>query len=165
MKTIISLLAAALTASASFAADSAQSNVNVQFVNNEHYTDVSVSGMGQAASQKIIFSQIRDHIQELANRYLKKGQTLDIRITDIDMAGEFEPWRGPRWDDIRILKDIYPPRINFQYTLTSADGTVLKQGKERLLDANYLMNSLHLKNDEAYYEEQLFDDWFRDTLG
>ena len=39
-----------------------------------------------------------------------EGDKLTITFTDIDLAGDFEPWRGPQWDEVRIVKAIYPPR-------------------------------------------------------
>jgi hypothetical protein len=32
------------------------------------------------------------------------GLTLDMRMTNIDLAGEFEPWRGPQFDRVRIMR-------------------------------------------------------------
>ena len=72
---------------------------------------------------------IRDHLLEQAKYYVPDGHSLAVTFTDIDMAGDFEPWRGPRFDDIRIVKDIYPPRINLNFRLTDAEGNVVKEGR------------------------------------
>ena len=40
---------------------------------------------------------------------------LQLTIDDIKLAGSFEPWRGPDAQDIRFLKDIYPPSMNLHY--------------------------------------------------
>ena len=51
-----------------------------------------------------------------ANEVLPAGQTLTVTFTDIDLAGDFEPWRGGQAMDIRIVKDVYPPRMDLEST-------------------------------------------------
>ena len=62
------------------------------------------------------------------------GLTLDVRMTNIDLAGEFEPWRGPQFDRVRIMREIYPPRVALEFRLTDAGGAVVKEGQRVLLD-------------------------------
>ena len=45
------------------------------------------------------------------------GLALEIQVTNIDLAGEFEPWRGPQFDRIRIMRDIYAPRFELTFRL------------------------------------------------
>ena len=40
---------------------------------------------------------------------------LDIKVTDIDLAGNFEPWHGPQSDQVRITNGLYPPRIAIEF--------------------------------------------------
>ena len=54
---------------------------------------------------------------------------MTVTITDIKRAGDYEPWQGPRLDDVRIMRNIYPPRINLQFTVTDAQGQVIDQGE------------------------------------
>jgi hypothetical protein len=78
------------------------------------------------------------------------------------MAGDFEPWRGPRFDDIRIVKDIYPPRMNLAFRLTDAEGTVVKEGKRELRDLSFLMKiTMSFRDDPVRHEKALVDDWLR----
>jgi hypothetical protein len=97
----------------------------VNFFEPNKFTDVRDSYMGDFERTTYLDS-IRDHVLENAKYYVPEGHMLSVTFTDIDMAGDFEPWRGPRFDDIRIVKDIYPPRINLAFRLTDAEGRVVK---------------------------------------
>ena len=94
-----------------------------------------------------------------------EGCKLTVTFTDIDLAGEFEPWRGPQFDEVRIVKDIYPPGFKFAYTLTDANGKVLKEGTENIRDMNFQMRLLIDTNDTLRYEKDILTDWMRMTLG
>jgi hypothetical protein len=106
-------------------------------------------------------SQLARHLRYRADRALPSGQQLDVIFTDVKRAGAFEPWRGPRWDEIRIIKDIYPPRIDLRYTLTGADGTVLGEGERKLRDPAFLSGATPNAQDPLRYEKRLLDDWLR----
>ena len=93
---------------------------------------------------------------------MPEGHLLSVTFTDIDMAGDFEPWRGPRFDDIRIVKDIYPPRINLSFRLTDAEGNVVKEGTRELRDLAFMMKiTMAFRDDPVRHEKALLDDWLR----
>lgn len=67
--------------------------------------------------------------------------------------------------DIRVMRDIYPPRITLQYTLKDADGRIVSEGDARLSDSGYLQGSGLLTNsDPLRYEKRLIDDWVKRQL-
>lgn len=89
------------------------------------------------------------------------GLTLDVRMTNIDLAGEFEPWRGPQFDRVRIMREIYPPRVALEFRLTDAGGAVVKEGQRVLLDQVYLSSAALNNGDALYYDKLLLGDWLR----
>jgi hypothetical protein len=105
------------------------------------------------------------HLQRGAERALPEGQHLEVTFTDIKRAGSFEPWRGPEWNDVRIVKDIYPPSIDLRFTLTDADGHALKQGERKLRDVGFLNQDLPNQSDTLRYEKRLLDEWMRKEFG
>jgi hypothetical protein len=133
----------------------------VQFFEPQKFTDVRDSYMGDP-DRTTYLEQIRDHLLEQAKYYVPEGHKLSVTFTDIDMAGDFEPWRGPRWDDIRIVKDIYPPRMVLSFRLTDAAGNVVKEGKRDLKDLAFMMKiSMSFRDDPVRHEKALLDDWLR----
>lgn len=133
----------------------------VNFFEPRKFTDVKDSSMGDY-ERTTYLDQIRDHLLEQAKYFVPDGHTLTVTFTDIDMAGDFEPWRGPRFDDIRIVKDIYPPRLVLAFQLKDADGKVVKEGKRELRDLAFLMKiTMAFRDDPVRHEKGLIDDWLR----
>jgi hypothetical protein len=152
-------LAPALHAQAAETRTIARAEVN--FFEPQKFTDVRDSYMGDS-DRTTYLEQIRDHVLEQAKYYVPEGHKLSVTFTDIDMAGDFEPWRGPRWDDIRIVKDIYPPRVVLAFQLTDAAGNVVKEGKRDLRDLAFMMKiSMSFRDDPVRHEKALIDDWLR----
>ena len=133
----------------------------VNFFEPKKFTDVKDSSMGEY-DRTTYLDQIRDHLLEQAKYYVPDGHRLSVTFTDIDMAGDFEPWRGPRFDDIRIVKDIYPPRMVLTFRLTDAEGNVVKEGKRDLRDLAFMMKiTMAFRDDSVRHEKALLDDWLR----
>lgn len=138
----------------------------VVYFEPEKFTDVRGSGSGDTESARnATLDELRTYIAKQANRLLAPGQQLKITVSDIDLAGDFEPWRGPQWDDVRIVKDIYPPRIKLAFQLTDANGTVLKQGDRDLRDLSFMLKLSINRDDPRRYEKDLLDDWLREEFG
>lgn len=138
---------------------------DVVFFEAEKFTDVrdSLSG-GSERARDATLGELRTYLVSQASRLLAPGQQLRITIIDVDLAGEFEPWRGPQWSDVRVVKDIYPPDIKLAFQLTDADGHVLKQGDRDLKDLGFMMKLTIDRNDPRRYEKALLDDWLREEF-
>lgn len=134
---------------------------DVNFFEPNKFTDVRDTMMGDY-ERTTYLDQIRDHLLEQAKYFVPEGHRLSVTFTDIDMAGDFEPWRGVRFDDVRIVKDIYPPRVELSFRLTDAEGNVVKQGKRELRDLSFLMKiTMGFRDDSVRHEKALLDDWLR----
>ncbi len=168
MKTKCAFLAVVLaTAVSVFAVTPVAKNtrVEVNFDHPEKFTDLKDSWMGSDKGRDNYLALFKEFLEEAGPRFLAEGQTLTITFTDIDLAGDFEPERGMNFSDVRIVKDIYPPRMNFTYKLVDANGTVLKEGQERLIDLSFQMTAgLFDAQDSLRYEKSMLKDWLRDRF-
>jgi len=153
-----------LAAGALWAADQKTDRVEVTFVNPDKFTDAADAQRGSDWGRDANLQILKDYIVRRASRYVAEGQKLSVSITDVDLAGEIEPWRSTSLRDARIMKDIYPPRIDLSYKLTDASGTVVKEGTRHLSDMNYLMNVYPDRSDPRVYDKGLLDDWIRHDL-
>lgn len=131
--------------------------VRVEYLHPEKFRDIGQGYYGSNKQRTAYLETIRKHIQQRAGRLLSEGQTLAVTITDVDMAGSFEPWR--QYYDVRIVRDIYPPSIDLHFQLIDANGDVVKEGERKLRDMTFLMSSTMYRNDVLRYEKALLDDW------
>ncbi|ACB74113.1 DUF3016 domain-containing protein [Opitutus terrae] len=136
------------------------SRVEVTFTDPEKFTDAADAQRGSDFGREANLQELRQYIERRATRFVPEGQKLSVTITDVDLAGEVEPWRTPRMSDARFVKDIYPPRIELSFRLTDASGAVIKEGTRKLSDLTFMMN-LHAVNrdDPRIYEKDLLDRW------
>lgn len=135
--------------------------VEVVYFEREKFTDVKDDFSGTERGRDDILETLKDYIVKQASRKLEAGQKLAITINEVDLAGEFEPWRGPQWMDVRVVKDIYPPRINLVFRLTDKEGRVLKEGKRELMDMGFMMkmSTSSFRDDPRRHEKDLLNDW------
>lgn len=136
--------------------------VQVRWTDPSKFTELRHSRNRWEAERGDWVRQIAEYLQTRAAKQLAPGQRLEIELTDIKRAGDYEPWHGTQWDDVRVMRDLYPPLISFNFTLYGADGQVLDQGERKLRDSSYLLNSsVGLSTDPLRYEKRMLDDWLR----
>jgi hypothetical protein len=136
----------------------------INFDNWQKYTDIKDSEAPTEKGQRAILDQIDAYLVKDASRVVPDGNVLTITFQDIDLAGDFEPWHGAQWDDIRVVKDIYPPRFVFTWSVTDPTGKIVKQGKEDILDMAFQTRITIFQDDPLRYEKQILDDWMHAAL-
>lgn len=146
-------------------ASNADSPVKVDWTDPAQFADIRYSRNRWEAERGDWVNELAGYFQKTAAKRLPQGQQLQITITDIKRAGDYEPWHGPRFDDVRIVKDIYPPRLSFTWTRTDASGQVVDQGEKKLVDTAFLMSRASINDsDPLRYEKRMIDDWVRSEL-
>jgi hypothetical protein len=139
--------------------------VQVTFIAPEKFTDVSDGWSSSDDYRDHVLAEFKVQIEASARAYITGGKQLEIKVTDIDLAGKFEPWRGPEFNHIRIMRDIYPPRVELEFRLTGADGKVISEGKRQLMNPGYLMGSAMPTNDPLRFDKAIIRDWMRAEFG
>ena len=146
---------------------SATEALRVHFVEPERYTDVSLSGSTTEGIQTYILGELERYLKELAGRALPPSHTLELTVFDLDMAGEYEPWRVPNLTNTRFIRDVYRPRIDLSYVWRDARGEVLAEQREQISDLDYLMlaDPYYTYNDPLRYEKAMLRRWFEARFG
>ena len=150
------------TASTGVATDAAapaeEAKVAVTYVKPEKFTDATLEN--RENSRQRVTKDLSDYLVGLGQRYLPANQKLEIEITDIDLAGRYEPWRTFN-PDVRYMIDVTWPSVNLKYRLLE-DGNEIAHGEQRVSDMNYLRRAgLRSNNDSLRYEKAMLSDWFR----
>jgi hypothetical protein len=138
-----------------------------EFEGVNDFTDFSVSGLSEEKTLAIFLPELNSESEKIAKEYLAEGETLTLVFTDIDMAGDIQPWRNRNNADIRYVEAIYPPRLKFRYTLTDASGEILKEGEVSDSDIAFQLNvsaGMRGNMQSFFYEMELLNDWARKTL-
>ncbi|TKR29470.1 DUF3016 domain-containing protein [Luteimonas gilva] len=138
----------------------AEGAVAVSWTDPAQFSDLRQSGNRWEAKRGDWVQQLAQYLRKRAVQRLPSGERLDVTITDIRRAGQYEPWRGANFGSTRIVRDIYPPRIELNFTLSGANGTVFSQGARKLTDLDFMRNASAVgSSDPLRYEKRLIDEW------
>lgn len=137
------------------------SRIQVEFVNPDKFTDLKADASGSRKGRDSYLEQLKGYLIQQAGGQLPKGQRLSVSITNINMAGDFEPWRGPSLTNVRVVKDQYPPRIDLSFKITDAKGKTLREGSRELKNLSFLRDAVINRQDPLRHEKKLLDDWLR----
>ena len=131
----------------------------VQFVHPEKFSD---SGKRyQWVDSDTALAGLKEHLVKQAATMLPADQKLVINVTDVDLAGWYDP-RQLASRERRIVTESHPPRIDLDFRLLAADGTVLKEGQRNLRDYSFMTSpNLGYQNDYLRYEKTMLDDWLK----
>lgn len=164
LSTVVLCFAASLGHAAS-AAEAKASRITAEFIKPETFTDFRESHFDSDKEREHLMGEFNEMLASLS-RFVPVGQKLELRFTDIDLAGDFEPWRGPQFDQIRIMKEIYAPRMKFDFRIVdAATGAVIREGSERISDMGYLMNAARIpSSDSLRYDKDLLSNWVRQAF-
>src|SRR5678815_4662242 len=87
------------------AASGPAARITVIFVQPQRFTDVRYS---KAEPNSVaLLGELHTFMCKMGERYVPADMQLEITVADIDLAGDFEPWRGPQFGHVRITRDIY----------------------------------------------------------
>ncbi len=158
MKPVLVLIALVLLAVISWSVNAG--TVTVDFVDPTRSTDANNTGIASRHVEGWALTELRQYLERLGSR-LGPRQVLQIEVLDIDRAGSLEWWRRLPFNEVRIDRDVYPPRISLRYRLLE-DGRVLREGQEILVDQNYLSNpaAYFTPSDPLRYDKLLLSSWF-----
>jgi hypothetical protein len=96
--------------------------VSITWQTPEKYTDIRPSSETREAFQERV-------TKELGQVFYRSGKKLpddvkwEITVTDVDLAGDVHPMMRGTANDIRVIREIYWPRMSLSYRMTD--------GKER----------------------------------
>lgn len=160
---VLGLFFGLLAGCAAVPRNAADSRVQVDWTDPQAFADVRENPGASVGRQRPEewLPLLARHLRNRADALLPQGEHLAVTFTDIKRAGSYEPWRGPQWNDVRVVKDIYPPRIDLRFKLTDASGKVLGEGERKLTDPGYLTRGTIDNDDPLRYEKRMLDEWLR----
>ena len=165
MKTPIALQTAVLALVLAVPATVFAGEAKMSLHNPDKFTDIEP---GNGTDKSFRKGLVRAFTQELSKsaKALPAGQTLELTFTDIDLAGEVDPVEVPGGYQLRLMKDVYFPRLVFDYRVLDASGVVVSEQKGvELKDIAYLSGPrASTTSTSFYYETRMLRDWFNKTI-
>lgn len=136
--------------------------VKVNWQDPDKYTDIRPTNETKDAFRQRVFDALdevfRDNAKTLPENYL-----LEINVTNLDLAGDTNVIQPRNGHDIRLVKDIYWPRMSLQFSLKDDAGTVISEGKANLSDMNFLFtHRVGTSHTGFEYEEKMINNWFKE---
>lgn len=138
----------------------AEGPVDVRWSDPAQFSEIRLSGNRREAARGDWVRQLALYVRKRAATELSPGQHLEVTFEDIKRAGMFEPGRV-HLNSTRIVREIYPPRIQLSFKLTDTGGNAASQGERKLTDLSFMQNASTLDSDPLRYEKRLIDDWVR----
>lgn len=138
--------------------------LKIDWTSPDDFRDADSYYNGGKKSKDLVLKNLEKYFTRQAKTRIPEGSVLEMTVNELDLAGDFEPWLSPNMQDVRIVKEIYPARIHFDYRLLDSDGNVISEGSEKLKD--YMvpnsLSSQFLGRSQSYpYVKTLVKDWMR----
>jgi hypothetical protein len=158
---LLALCAGVPTFAASAGEDGPRGTAEIMFAQPERYID---AGDGPAEARANL-ALLQRSLQELAQQWLQPGQSLRIEVEQVDLAGRVEPaLRHPQ--PLRVLRGSTDwPRIDLQYTLSTAATGARASGTASISDPAYLLHPIAYTGEPLRYERRMLAQWFRQRFG
>ncbi len=134
--------------------------VRVEWTDPEGFSEIRYSRNRFESRRGNWVQRLAEHLQQQAARAIGPDERLELLITDIELAGDYEPL-GTGLDDVRVVRDVYPPRMRVDYVRHGADGQVMQQGSRTLSDPGFLGATSLSAHDPLRFEKRMIDAWVR----
>ena len=139
--------------------------LEIEWVDIKEYRDILASNQAQKVFEEHVIKNLTGFFRTAAKKHLPDNQTLHIRITDLDLAGDVDYFFMDYSHPVRVVKAMYFPSIEFSYELRDAQNQVIKSGSENIRDMDFLLSNVKLHSTSPFrYEKKLIEDWFRNTF-
>lgn len=164
MRTLVFLMLG-IFMSANASASQQEPTIKVNWQHPEKYSDIRPSSGTKKSYQKRVIAAFDKIWADFAEK-LPVGHTLQVTVKDLDLAGDVNPMYRIDHSDIRVIKEIYFPRMTFDYQLLDSTGQVVAAEQDvKVKDMGFMNSSpIGLGNTEFIYEKQMLKNWFQKHL-
>lgn len=140
-------------------------NVKITWQDMEKFTDIRPTSSTRASFRRHIQTSFDKIWQRLA-KDMPAGYQLQLVIKDMDLAGDVNPLFRVDNQDVRVIKEIYFPRITLDYQLLNSEQQVVLAAKDvKIKDMNFMTNlRLRNANQSFGYETSMLERWYKDTI-
>lgn len=141
------------------------SAVKVTWLNPEKFSDIRPASGTRKVYQERVMKAFDKMLGELAEK-LPAGYSMEINVKDLDLAGDVNPMYRLDNTDIRVIKEIYFPRMKFDYVLFDQNKQPIQQESDVKIKDMGFMTSSHIgyQSREFAYEREMLKKWFNKVI-
>lgn len=162
--TMVVLVAGIVLCTAAAPAVAESPRVDVVFVAPDTFADVRNGYTPTPTARNFYLAELARYIEQRATPRLADGESLEVRVTNVDLAGDYEA-RHPQTTNIRIVRDVYPARIDLSFRVVDAGGVVVREGTRQLRSTGYPEGvGVPYSSDPLRYEKGLIGGWLEADL-
>ncbi|MDN4502158.1 DUF3016 domain-containing protein [Alteromonadaceae bacterium BrNp21-10] len=144
----------------------AQADLEVVWEKPTEYHDVRPTSSTRTKFRAHVFSELEEYMRDKLMVRLADGQKFKMTVTDLDLAGQVWPGMMVGLNssgDVRLVKQIDIPRIEFSYQYLDVDGSVIKEGQENIKDMTFMDRASRISSSQNFrYEKAMIREWFND---
>lgn len=132
----------------------------VTLINPRDFSDIDTGNFGiQSDFEQSVAKKLAE---ALADHFKETDVTIDITFTNIDLAGETRY----NMQEIRVLKDLYIPRMSFEYVIKDIAGNIMLADTVDIKDMSYLSKRLFgmEANNLIGYDKRMLIEYFEKVL-
>ena len=137
--------------------------VSIDWIKPEKFRDVDSANSNKKRYRARVIKDLESYMQQQLPKFLNTGESITLKIYDLDLAGDIRPMMGAG-NDIRVVKSIYPPMIDIEYSLVDQQGKVIKEQRKRFRDIAFNMGSPMTTSKSLGYEKAMLKKWMRNEL-
>lgn len=137
----------------------AQPQAQVRFTDPTKFTDLRYTTSDNEHDTFDLADEFRRYLERRTPAYLPADKRLEVTITDVDMAGELRPAPNSIYMLRRQIRGIYPPRVDLEFKVVNADGTVERAGRRELRNNAYLYGKYANQRGPLVHEKALIERW------
>lgn len=147
------------------AGTAAAAEVKVEYKDYKKFTDMKPANEARGSFEKRTMASFDKIFADLAKQ-LPEGYSWNVVVTDIDLAGDVNHMFTQTGQQIRVIKDVFIPRVNFSYTLLDQNKGVVAEEKDlKVKDMGFMSRISNTRANEAYeYERVMLERWFKDKI-
>jgi hypothetical protein len=135
----------------------------IEWDDPRRFSDIMASNMDtQPRFEQRVMDELSRHFRDRALRYLPPDHTLSVHMKDLDLAGEVE-WFHPGYPwGLRVVRNLFFPRLDFSYELRDDAGVLVAGGDETIWDVQARTLTMRQgRQDPLFYEKHVIDQWFQ----
>ncbi|MCC5839595.1 MAG: DUF3016 domain-containing protein [Opitutales bacterium] len=136
----------------------------IEFESPQDFRDFRLNSLTEERTARVFEREVTRALDSTVERFVGEGR-LHLTFTDIDLAGEIQPWRTRTGQDIRFVETLFPPRLDFRYVVKDANGEVVLEGETSQRDLAFMHRlGAGRSGSSFFFETQLLRDWIRREL-